>query len=135
MADTLDIRISGSPEYIKIAKTAVGQLATTAGGGMDAVKDVQTAVAEACRIITCHGRPCWCETLRVICNVDEGVLTATIQEDENGNTLEKDDVHRCLDCPSEGDMGIVLMEHIMDNVEIIRADSGCRKIKITKTLS
>ena len=135
MSEALRLTVPGYPEYIKIAKMAVGQIATMQGASIDTVQDVQTAVSEACRLITCHGHPCWSDCIDVSCHIEEGKLLINVADKDGSHSIEKDELHRCVECPQEGDMGIKLIEYIMDNVEITRANSGCRSIKITKILS
>lgn len=134
MSEVLKLTISGSPEYIKIAKVAVGQAAAAKGLDIEKTDDLQMAVGEACRLISCHGYPGWSDYYNVVFQADETKITVIVEDDKGEHTLEKDLDHQCVDCPHEGDIGLKLIECVMDEVEITRADKGCRSIKITKNL-
>lgn len=134
MSEILKLTITGNPEYIKIAKMTVGQAAATCGLDIEKTEDLQMAAGEACRLISCHGHPCWSDNYNVVVEADDEVITVTVEDEKGDHTLKKDADYQCLDCPHEGDMGISLMKCVMDDVEISRASSGCKSIKLTKKL-
>lgn len=135
MSEVMKLTISGNPEYIKIAKVAVGQAAAAKGLDIEKIEDLQMAVGEACRLISCHGYPGWSDYYNVIFEADEMKVTVRIEDDRGRHTLKKDLVHQCVDCPHEGDIGLKLIECVMDEVDITRADTGCRSIKIIKNMN
>ena len=47
MGDLLKFSIPGKPEYVKIAKLAVGSAAGTANFNIEAIEDIEIAVGEA----------------------------------------------------------------------------------------
>ena len=134
MSEILKLTINGNPEYIKIAKMAVGQAACMKGLDIEKTEDLQMAVGEACRLISCHGHPCWSDNYCLVFEADDEKITVTIEDEKGSHTLEKVADYQCLECPHEGDMGVKLMECVMDEVEISRADVGCKSIKLTKKL-
>ena len=131
MSESLKLTIPGSPEYIKIAKVAVGQAACLHGLDIEKTDDLQMAVGEACRLISCHGYSAWSDTYSVIFETNNDEMTVTVIDENGCHSLKKSERYRCLECPSEGDMGIKLLECVMDKVEITRAGEGCRSIKLT----
>jgi serine/threonine-protein kinase RsbW len=134
MSESLKLTIPGSPEYIKIAKVAVGQAACLHGLDIEKTDDLQMAVGEACRLISCHGHSAWSDTYSVIFTADEEEMTVTVIDENECHSIEKAEKYRCLDCPHEGDMGLKLLECVMDKVEITRASEGCKSIKVTKKI-
>ena len=55
MADKLTFIIPGKPQYITMMRLAIGSAANTAGFNIEEIDDIKTAVAEACKNISCHG--------------------------------------------------------------------------------
>ena len=134
MSEVLKLTINGNPDYIKIAKMTVGQTACKCGLDIEKTEDLQMAVGEACRLISCHGHPCWSDSYSVRFDADDEKIQVIVEDEKGDHTLEKVADFKCLDCPHEGDMGLKLMECVMDEVEITRADTGCKSIKLTKKL-
>lgn len=132
MAECFKLTIPGSPEYIRIAKVAVGQAAALKGLDIEKTDDLQMAVGEACRLISCHEHSAWSDNYNVTFEADENEIVVTVKDDNDCHSLKKTEDYRCLDCPREGDMGIKLIECVMDNVEITRASEGCKSIKLIK---
>ena len=134
MSEILKLTIPGSPEYIRIAKMAVAQAASTEGLDVEKTEDLQVAVGEACRLISCHGYAAWSDTYNVIFQVEDEKITVVVNDETGNHSLAKNGFHQCVDCPNEGDIGIKLIECTMDEVEITRAEKGCRSIKLVKNL-
>ena len=67
MTDKLTFIIPGKPEYITMVRLAIGSVANTAGFNIDEIDDIKTAVAEACRNISCHGSGGFAEKYQVEC--------------------------------------------------------------------
>ncbi len=132
MTEVLKMTISGDPDYIKIAGTAMAQAATLHGMDMEKVNDVQVAVGEACQLITCHGYEGWSSAYDLTCDVDEDEMRITIKDDLCTHELCKTEKHRCLECPGEGDIGIRMIQVIMDEVLISRTGTGCNSITLIK---
>ena len=62
MSDLLKFTVPGHPEYVKIAKMSVESAAAVAGFTVDDIEDMGIAVADACKLITCHGFDGWSAT-------------------------------------------------------------------------
>ncbi len=131
MSEILKMTIPGNPEYIRITKSAVGSAAALEGFDFDCVEDIQIAVAEACKNITCHGFDGWCKSYDLTCDMREDSIKITIT-DETMQHIEQKGKRPCEDCPKEGDLGICIIESIMDEVQIIKAGQGNKSIVMVK---
>ena len=132
MSEVLKITVPGDPEYIKIAETAVAQAVGLRGMDMDRVNDVQLAVGEACRLVTCHGFEGWSRSYDITCEMEADAVKVTVRDDRCVHDRTKEDNRRCPDCPSEGDIGIKMIEVIMDEVSVSKAEQGCKSITLIK---
>lgn len=123
MGDLLKFSIPGKPEYVKIAKLAVGSAAGLANFNIEAVEDIEIAVGEACRNISCHGYEGFSNFYEVECWIDEEQITITISDKCCEHGIEK---HKkpCLDCPNEGNLGIYIIKSLMNEVEIVKEEDG-----------
>lgn len=123
MGDLLKFSIPGKPEYVKIAKLAVGSAAGLANFNIEAVEDIEIAVGEACRNISCHGFEGFSNFYEVECWIDEEQITITISDKCCEHGIEK---HKkpCLDCPNEGNLGIYIIKSLMNEVEIVKEEDG-----------
>ncbi len=132
MSEVLKMTIPGDPDYIKIAETAVCQAVGLHGMDMEKAADLKLAVGEACRLVTCHGFSGWSRSYDITCDITEEAVTVTVKDDLCAHDKKKDEECRCPDCPSEGDIGIKMIEVITDEVSISRAEAGCRSITLVK---
>lgn len=123
MGDLLKFSIPGKPEYLKIAKIAIGSAAGTANFDIEAIEDIEIAVAEACKNISCHGFDGFSNFYEVECQIEAEKITITVTDNCVEHEIEKYK-KPCLDCPNEGDLGIYIIKSLMNEVEIIRKDSG-----------
>lgn len=123
MGDLLKFSIPGKPEYLKIAKLAVGSAAGTANFDIEAIEDIEIAVGEACKNISCHGFDGFSNFYEVECQIEEEKITITVTDNRCGHEIEKYK-KPCLDCPNEGNLGIYIIKSLMNEVEIIKKDSG-----------
>ncbi len=124
--------IPGDPGYIKIAETAACQAASLHGMDVEKATDLKLAVSEACRLVTCHGFEGWSRSYDITCEIDDEAVTITVKDDLCAHDKAKDEGMRCPDCPSEGDIGIKMIEVIMDEVSISKAEAGCKSITLVK---
>jgi len=131
MADKLTFVIPGKPKYITMMRLAIGSIADTAGFNIEEVDDIKTAVAEACKNISCHGSEGFAEQYQVECLVDEGTLEISVQDKSSEHKIKKV-TKPCLDCPNEGNLGIFVIQSLMTKVEIIDNQQGKKTIKMTK---
>ena len=131
MTDKLIFAIPGKPKYITMMRLAIGSIADTAGFNIEEIEDIKTAVAEACKNISCHGSEGFAEEYQVECLVEEGKLEISVQDMSSSHRIEK--VKKpCLDCPNEGNLGIFVIQSLMTKVEIIDNTQGKKTIRMTK---
>lgn len=131
MGDLLKFSIPGKPEYVKIAKLAVGSAAGIANFNIEAIDDIEIAVGEACKIITCHGFDGFSDFYEVECRISDERIEILISDTFCTHSLEK---HRkpCIDCPNEGNLGIHVIKSLMDEVEIIKEKDRNNSIRMVK---
>ena len=116
-----------------MVRLAISSIATTAGFDLDAVEDMKTAVCEACKNVSCHGFEGFSDKYEVECNVEKGRIEIIVKDDCDDHTLEKSS-KPCQNCPSEGDLGIFVIESLMSDVEFGRGEDGRKSIKMVKSL-
>lgn len=131
MTDKLTFIIPGKPEYITMVRLAIGSVANTAGFDIEEIDDIKTAVAEACRNISCHGSEGFAEEYQVECLVDGGKLEISVKDMSSDHKSKK--VNKpCLDCPNEGNLGVFVIQSLMTRVEILDNTQGKKTIKMVK---
>ena len=131
MTDKLTFIIPGKPEYITMVRLAIGSVANTAGFDIEEIDDIKTAVAEACRNISCHGSEGFAEEYQVECLVDGGKLEISVKDKSSDHKIKK--VNKpCLDCPNEGNLGVFVIQSLMTRVEILDNTQGKKTIKMVK---
>lgn len=129
--DHLRFIIPGKPEYLTMVRLAITSIATTAGFDLESVEDLKTAVCEACKNVSCHGFSGFSDQYEVDCNVENGKIEITVKDDCSEHTLTK--LHRpCRKCPQEGDLGIFVIESLVNEVEFGHDEDGRKRIKMTK---
>ena len=131
--DNLKFTIPGKPEYLTMVRLAIGSVAHTAGFSMDDVDDIKNAVEEACKNISCHGYEGFSDQYEVECSVEKEYIEITIKDNCEEHTLEKLS-KPCQNCPSEGNLGIYVIQSLMNEVEFGRQEDGRKMIKMVKAL-
>jgi len=131
--DNLKFIIPGKPEYLTMVRLAISSIATTAGFDLEAVEDMKTAVCEACKNVSCHGFDGFSDKYEVDCNVEEGRIEIIVKDDCDSHTLQKL-TKPCQNCPKEGDLGIFVIESLMNDVEFGRGDDGRKSIRMVKSI-
>lgn len=131
MADKLKFVIPGKPQYITIVRLAVGSAADNAGFNIDEIEDIKTAVGEACKNISCHGSEGFAEQYEVECLVEDGRMEIYVTDTSSDHKLEKLQ-KPCLDCPNEGDLGLYIVQSLMNSVELIEGPNCKKTIKMIK---
>lgn len=122
MGDLLKFTIPGQPEYVKIAKLAVGSAAGIANFDIEAIEDIEIAVGEACKNISCHGFDGFSNFYEVECQIDENKIVITVSDERCEHSLKKSK-KPCLDCPNEGNLGIYIIKSLMNEVELVKAEN------------
>ncbi len=131
--DHLQFIIPGKPEYLSMVRLAIGSIATTAGFDLDACEDIKTAVSEACKNVSCHGFDGFSDQYEVNCSVEKGRIEIEVKDDCDVHTLEKL-AKPCQNCPKEGDLGIFVIQSLMNEVTFGREEDGHKSIKMVKIL-
>lgn len=131
--DNLKFTIPGKPEYLTMVRLAIGSVANTAGFDMDDVDDIKNAVEEACKNVSCHGFDGFSDEYEVSCSVEKGRIEITIKDNCDVHTLEKLS-KPCQNCPSEGNLGIYVIQSLMNEVEFSKEQDGRKIIKMVKAL-
>ncbi len=132
MSNFVKITVPGNPEYIKICENAAIKVAAISGLDLDTVEEVGMAVFEACKNIACHGHDCWCSEYEMeIETTDKYFKINLVSVGEH--SIEKCETI-CLDCPNEGNLGLAIINSVMDDVHM-ESDGKCnKKIVMVKNL-
>ena len=131
--DNLRFMIPGKPEYLTMIRLAISSIATTAGFDLDAAEDIKTAVSEACKLISCHGYDGFSDKYELQCNVGEKQIEITVRDQCESHSLEKLS-KPCRHCPTEGDLGVYVIQSLMNEVEFNREEDGRKSIRMVKNL-
>lgn len=129
--DNLKFTIPGKPEYLTMVRLAISSIAATAGFDLEEVEDMKTSVCEACKHISCHGYAGFSDKYEVLCSVDPGYIKISVKDDCDSHTLEKTS-GPCHNCPSEGNLGIYVIESLMTEVKVGTDDAGRKQITMIK---
>lgn len=131
MADKLTFIIPGKPVYATMVRLAVGSIASEGGFGVDAVEDIKVATEEACKNICCHGNDGYPSKIEINVQIEEGRIEIKAIDRSEGLEIEKIE-KICTDCPKEGDLGLYIINSIMDEVEVSTHAQGEKSIKMVK---
>ncbi|MGN0658116.1 MAG: ATP-binding protein [Emergencia sp.] len=131
--DNLKFSIPGKPEYLTMVRLAIGSIASTAGFDIDAAEDIKTAVSEACKNVSCHGFEGFSDKYELQCSVEKGRIEIIVKDDCDEHTLAKL-AKPCRNCPKEGDLGIFVIQSLMNEVVFGKETDGHKSIKMVKTL-
>ena len=131
MSDILKFSIPGKPEYVQMVRLAIASIAGKANFDVDAVEDIKEAVAEACKIVFCHGSSGLSDRYEIICEVhDEKIAITASDACSEGVRVEGN--HACIKCPDEGDLAVSVMKSLMSDVEVEIDSCGNKIIKMVK---
>ncbi len=129
--DNLKLIIPGKPEYVTMVRLATASLASVNGFDVDQIEDIKVAVAEACKLVSCHGCERFSDKYEVEFNVDRGCFDVTVIDACEHHSIEK--VHTpCKQCPQEGDIGAIMIRSLMNCVETGVDDNGHKYITMLK---
>lgn len=131
MSDLLKFSVPGNPEYAQVVKTAAQSAAGLADYTVEAVEDIGIAVGEACKLITCHGFDGWSNSYDIECIIEENQMQITISDECCKHEIKKDK-RPCIDCPNEGNLGMLVIKSLMDEVEIIKGEGKEKSIRMVK---
>jgi serine/threonine-protein kinase RsbW len=131
--DNLTFIIPGKPEYLTMVRLAIASIASTAGFDVEMVEDIKTAVCEACKNISCHGSEGFSDQYEVNCRVAPGHIDIMVKDDCENHSLVKEN-KPCCKCPSEGNIGVFVIETLMSDVEFGISEDGHKFIKMVKRI-
>lgn len=132
MIDVVKFSIPGKPKYVQMVRLSVGSIASQFGFDLEKVEDMTVAVAEACKLVTCHGQEKFSEYYDVVVEIADSGVTITVSDFSSGHNLEKRG-QQCIQCPQEGNLSAFVIESLMDEVEITENEKGNKKIKMVKS--
>ena len=130
--DNLKLTIPGKPEYMTMVRLTTRSLADQAGFDVEAADDIILAVVEACKNVSCHGQAGYSDMYEIDYMVEQGHVEVTVLDGCDVHTLEKVS-QQCVNCPQEGDIGMILLRSLMTSVEIGKDDQGHKFIQMVKT--
>lgn len=129
--EQLEMTLPAKPEYVAIARLTVSGVANRMGYTYDDIEDIKIAVSEACANAVQHAYEGEQDgSMALTCNVYPDDRLEIIVKD-NGVTFDKDSVKRQsepitdshdLDSLNEGGLGILMIEALMDQVTIEKAN-------------
>lgn len=131
MADKVKFTIPGKPKYLTMVRLAIGSIADTSGFNVEEIEDIKTAVGQACKNISCHGKEGVTTEYTLECVSDENLLEIYVT-DTGSTDASKEFSMKCMDCPNEGDIGVFLIKTLMNEVELLDNSSGKKTIKMVK---
>lgn len=131
--DNLTMTIPGKPEYLLMVRLAIGSVATTAGFDIDATEDIKNATEEAIKNVSCHGFDGFSDKCAIQCKVEKEHLEITVKDECEKHTLEKL-AKPCQNCPKEGDIGIIVIQSLMDEVDFGKTEDGRKSIRMVKNV-
>lgn len=134
MTEMLKLTLPGHPDYISVVKIAIGVAGRRQNLNIEEIHDLQTAVVEGCRLVTCHQFEKWSNSYDITLNCDEKQLIIEIRDVSGVHDIEKVNEKKCLCCPDEGNVGLNVIQYIIDEVKIEKVDKGCKSIKLIKNL-
>ena len=129
--DSLKFVIPGRPEYLTMVRLAISSIAATAGFNMEDIDDLKTAVCEACKNVSCHGFNGFSNQFEIDCIVGKDYMEITLRDDCDEHTLTKDSMP-CKKCPEEGNLGVFVIESLVNEVEFSRGEDGRKSIHMVK---
>ncbi|MDD5922678.1 MAG: ATP-binding protein [Eubacteriales bacterium] len=129
--DTIKFLIPGKPEYLTMVRLAISSIAATAGFDVEAVDDLKNAVSEACKNVSCHGFEGFSEHYEVDVDVDPGSISITVRDACSEHSLKKV-AAPCRQCPQEGDLGVFVIESLVNDVKFSKDPMGHKTITMVK---
>ncbi len=132
MMNSISLRVSGHPDYIQVCSSTTIAAANIAGFDIDTVDEMGMAVVEGCKMISCHDSCSWCSEYIINMDIDENTFTIVIQA-IGDHCLEKTK-KICTMCPKEGDLGLAIINSVMDKAEFSTNEEGKRKLTMIKSI-
>lgn len=131
MEQKLHMTIPGSPEYIPVAKQAVQAVASLLKLDVETIDDINISVCEACKSIACHNCEGWCQQYDIEVSSDDEIFEVKVIADEESYGKRKA-FQMCENCPKDGDLGIAVINTLMDECVIDSEGEGRKSILMRK---
>jgi len=131
MSDVLKFSIPGKPEYVQMVRLAIASIAGKANYDVDAVEDIKEAVAEGCKFVFCHGFSGFSNSYEIVCEIRDDSMIIELADSNSGRDLVKNK-KPCLNCPSEGELSVSVMESLMNEVTVRFDEEGNKNIRMVK---
>lgn len=132
MGDKIKFTIPGKPTYLQMVRLALGSVATSAGFDVDKVDDIQVAIEEACKFVACHGHAGSSESYEIEVDLSDDKMEIVVSDFCSCRTEEHEKLLFCVRCPEEGNMGMIIIETLMDSYETEVREDGSKKITMVK---
>ncbi len=124
----VDLRIPSEFGYEKVAMETAAAVAQRMGFSDERVRDLRTALSEACLNAMEHGNQFATDTkVDVMLIVDDDRLEVSVWDEGRGDTSPQITAPLTLDNPPNkrhGNMGMFLITQLMDEVEFSREPQG-----------
>ncbi|MBQ1228697.1 MAG: ATP-binding protein [Firmicutes bacterium] len=131
MSDRITISIPGKPEFVQVARIAAGSIAGIAGFDVEKVDDIEVALGEAWKLVTCHGHSLWGEKYELDAVVEDDKMIITFSDLGTTHDIEKT-CKQCARCPEDGDLSVFVLNSLMNEVEMKSDENGNRSIRMVK---
>lgn len=129
----VELKIPSLPEFVAVARLAVAAIASRMDFPYDAVDDIKVAVGEACtnaiEHTTCSAPPG--DEIIISCYLEQDALVIEVNDEGPGF-----DPQLCTepDVLSEGGLGLILIQALMDEVELTSLAGQGTQVRMTKRL-
>ena len=131
MSDIIRISMPGKPEYTQALRLAIGSLACQQAFNVEQVEDLKLAVSEACKLVTCHGVDLRPDVYNMTVEMYDSAMQITVTDEGCNFALEKKD-RFCENCPGDGNLSLLVVKSLVDDVKVIKNDLGQRTIIMVK---
>ena len=131
MTEKIILSIPGRPEYVQVARITAGSVAGVAGFDVEKVDDIEVALGEAWKLVTCHGHSLWGEKYELELEICEDKMIVTFADKGTTHDIEKT-CKQCARCPEDGDLSVFVLNSLMDEVEMSSDENGNRSIRMVK---
>lgn len=122
----VEIRIPARAEWVAVARLSIAAVAHRMPFSLEEIEDLKLAIAEACTTAIQYDHNGGMIDIR--CDVTPDALTLIVR---HGDSAAKDDARRG---DGGGELGLVLIEALMDEVSYAVEPDGGRRLVMTKRL-
>jgi len=129
----VELRIPSLPEFVAVARMTVAAIACRMDFPYDAVDDIKVAVGEACTNVIEHATPesPSPEEIEISCLLEPEALVIEVRD--RGRGFDPD-LHAQPDPFSEGGLGLILIQALMDEVQLTSLAGQGTQVRMLKRL-